>query len=161
MATSILSQYGANNQTIACSVASLANNGQRSSDSVDNTANSFLDSLVMVKVKTGGSSVATTGTINVYAYGTVDNGTTWTDNLGGTNSVVGLSSPPNVPFLGVIAASAIGVVCVGGPFSVAQAFGGVLPAKWGIVIENKSGAVLDSTESSHAKLYQGIMGETI
>ncbi len=161
MATSILSQYGANNQTIACSIASLANNSQRSSDSVDNTSNVFLDALVMVKVKTGGSSVAGTGTVNVYAYGTVDNGTTFTDALAGTNSAATLSTPPNTPLLGVIVASTNGISCVGGPFSVSQAFGGVLPAKWGIVIENKTGAVLDSTESNHTKLYQGIEGETV
>lgn len=161
MATSILAQYGTNGQTISCSIASLANNGQRESDAIDNTSNSFLDSYVMVKVKTGGSSVASTGTVNIYAFGTVDNGTSYSGGATGVNAGITAGASPNMPLIGVISASVAGTTYVGGPFSIGQAFGGVVPAKWGIMIENKTGAVLDSTEGNHAKLYQGIAAENI
>lgn len=161
MASSILTQYSANNQTISCSIASLANNAQRESDAIDNTANSFLDALIMVKVKAGGSSVSGTGSINVYAYGTVDGGTTYSGNATGVNAAIVAGATPNMPIIGVISASVAGATYNGGPFSVAQGFGGVLPAKWGIMIENKTGAVLDNTEASTSKLYQGISSETV
>lgn len=164
MAASILSSYSASNQTISCSVASLANNSQRESDNVDNTSNLYLDTLVMVKVKTGGpgaTSVVSTGVVNVYAYGTSDGGTTYSDTATGVNAAITLTNPPNVPLIGVINTVASVVTYKGGPFSVAQAFGGVLPAKWGIVVENKSGAALDATESNHAKFFQGGSGVSI
>ena len=45
----------------------------------------------------------------------------------------------------------------GGPFSVAAAFGGLLPQRWGIVIVNNTGATLDA--SVGAAEYQGVYGE--
>jgi hypothetical protein len=44
--------------------------------------------------------------------------------------------------------------------SVAAAFGGVLPERWGIIVENKTGGALDSTEGNHAKLWQGVLGQS-
>ncbi len=43
--------------------------------------------------------------------------------------------------------------------SVAAAFGGMMPAFWGIVIENKSGGALDGTEANHKKLWQGVLSQ--
>ena len=40
--------------------------------------------------------------------------------------------------------------------SVAQFFGGVLPPKWGFVIENKTNIALSATEGDHAKEYKGV-----
>jgi hypothetical protein len=40
--------------------------------------------------------------------------------------------------------------------SVAAAFGGILPAKWGVIIENQSGTTLSATGGDHVVQYQGV-----
>src|SRR4051794_24821869 len=126
MAT-IKESFGSANQALTItSAASLANNGQASSAAVDNTTNLYLDALVVVKLTTAGSGTTTTGTLNVYAYGTADGGTTYGGGEAnmGTNSAVTLTSPPNIRLIGVVNAVAISTSYAAGPFSVAAAFGG-------------------------------------
>jgi hypothetical protein len=152
MAGNILQKYGTSNQSITCTITSLANNGQRGSAAIDNSTNLFLDALVFVKVKTSTSSA--TGTVNVYAYGTADGGTTYSDGVTGTDAGQTLTVPPNVRLIGVINAVANTTTYSAGPFSVASAFGGVMPDHWGIVVENKTGATLDASVGS--SWYQGV-----
>lgn len=155
MASNVKEAFGASGQAFTCTLASLANGSARQSTVVDNTANLYLDALVMLKVKSGASGVSSTGTVNVYAYATVDGGTTYTEGASGSDAAITLTSPPNAILIGVINVVANAVTYVGGPFEVAKAFGGVLPDHWGIIVENKSGAALDATEANHAKLWQG------
>jgi hypothetical protein len=42
----------------------------------------------------------------------------------------------------------------GGTFSVAAAFGGILPQKWGIIVLNSSGGTFDASTASVE--YQGV-----
>jgi hypothetical protein len=152
--SSVKSAYGSTNQTISCTFTSLANNGQRGSAAIDNTSNLFLDALVEVKVKSAASSTSATGFVNVYAYGTSDGGTNYSDGVTGTDANATLTVPPNVILIGRINVVANSATYIGGPFSVAAAFGGVLPDHWGIVIENKTGATLDASIGS--SWYQGV-----
>ena len=161
MSSTIKPLYGSSNQSITCTITSLANNGQRSSAAVDNTSNLFLDVLVSVTVKTAGSSTSATGYVNVYAYGTTDGGTTYGGGEAsmGTNAGVTLSSPPQIALIGTITANANSTTYSRTAMSVAAAFGGVLPDHWGIVVENKTGAALDaSTGSSN---YQGVQSQIV
>ena len=151
--------YGTSNQSITCTLTSLANNGQQGSAAIDNTTNLFLDALVFVKIKTNAASTSASGIVNVYAYGTADGGTTYTDSVTGTNASQTLTSPPNVRLIGVINAVANSVTYNGGPFSVAAAFGGLLPDHWGIVVENQSGNTLDAAVGS--SWYQGVQRQTV
>jgi hypothetical protein len=155
--------YGANNQTITITLASLANNGQQSSAAVDNTSNLFLEALVTVKVKTGAASTSATGVVNVYAYGTTDGGTTYGGGEAsmGTNASVTLSSPPNIRLIAVINANANATSYAVSAVSVAAAFGGSLPDHWGIVVENKTGAALDSTAGNFLADYQGYQAQVL
>ena len=156
MSTTNQSKYGTNGQAITCTVASLGNTSARVATAIDNTSNLFLDALVFLKLKTGASGVASTGQINVYAIGMVDGGTTYTENAGSTDAAVTLTSPPNARLIGVINAVANATTYYGGPFSVAQAFGGNLPDHWSIIVENQTGAALDSTPGNHFIKYQGV-----
>jgi hypothetical protein len=141
-------QYGTQNQPFTCTFTSLANNGARSSTPVDNTADLALDALVQVKVKTSASALVTPY-VNVYAYGTADGSTYGGGEANmGTDAAVTLTSPPNIRLIGTINTPAVSTTYVSGPFSVAAAFGGVLPEKWGIVIENKTGQALDASVGS-------------
>jgi hypothetical protein len=158
MAGNITAKYGTNNQAITCTLASLTNTSKRSSAAIDNTSNVFLDALVMVQIKSGASGTTTNGVVNVYAYGTVDGGTTYTEGAG-SDAGITLTSPTNARLLGVINVVANATTYKAGPFSVAAAFGGTLPDHWGIIIDNETGGTLDSTEGNHLKLYQGVYAQ--
>lgn len=152
--------FGTSNQGITCTLASLGSGSARQSTVIDNSSNLFVDTLVTIKVKTATVS-GNSPFVNVYAYGTADGGTTYSDGATGTDGAITLSTPPNMRLIGTINAPASTTTYVGGPFSVAAAFGGVLPEKWGIVVENKTGAALDATEGNHAKFYQGVYQQLV
>lgn len=156
--------YGSNNQAITCTLTSLANasgsNGAgQSSAAVDNTTNLFLDALVMVKIKTSSSALANDKAVYIYAYGTSDGGSDYTDGAPGTNTSFTATNPPNVKLIGVINAVSTSTTYVGGPFSVASAFGGVLPDHWGIFVVNYTGQTLDGTVGS--AWYQGVQAQAV
>lgn len=157
MAGNITNLYGTSNQSITITaMASLTTNSQASSAAVDNTSNLWQDALVQVSVGSPSASTAATGYVNVYAYGTADGGTTYGggETNFGTDHTVTLTSPPNIRLIGVINVVANSTTYKGGPFSVAAAFGGVLPAKWGIAVENKTGGTLSASNCS--AFYQGV-----
>lgn len=159
MAGNIENNYSASNQSITCTLASLASTSSRASTALDNSSNVYQDALVFLQVKSGASGVSTTGTVAVYAYGTSNGGTTYTENATGTDAGITLTSPPNARLIGIINVVANATTYYGGPFSVASAFGGILPQKWGIIVQNNSGAALDSTEGNHAKFFQGVFSQ--
>lgn len=137
----------ANNQTITITLASLANNGQRSSAAVDNSTNLDLDELVQVIIATGSSGFVAGGYVNIYAYASADGGTSYPEGAG-TDTGVTLTSPPNVKLIGRINTPANLTTYKSEPMSVAVAFGGTMPTKWGIIVENKGGGAFASTGNS-------------
>jgi len=159
VAGDILQKYGTTDQTITLTIASLASTNSRESTVIDNTTNLFSDALVVLKIKTNAAGTSSSGVVYVYAYGTVDNGTTYTDTATGSDAGITQTSPTNLKLIGIINCVANATTYKGGPFSVAQAFGGVLPAKWGIVIENQTAAALDATGGNHSARYQGVYGQ--
>ena len=133
------------------SLASSATAG-RESTAIDNGTNKFLDALVYVTVNVGAGTPANDKCAYVYAYGSED-GTNYTDNATGSDAAITLRDPTNLKLVAVIAmptASATYKVV----FSIAQAFGGILPRKWGIVVRNYSGIALGA--SNNAASYTGI-----
>lgn len=146
-----------NNNAITITLASLANNGQRQSTVIDNTTNQDLDAGVFLNIKSAAASTSATGYVNVYAFGSADGGTNYSDGAGASDAAITLTAPPNMKVIGIINVVANATTYKGGPFSVADAFG-YLPGKWGIVVENKTGAALDSTEGNHLKVYERIRG---
>lgn len=156
--------YGTSNQAITCTLTSLANatgsyGAGRASTAVDNTTNLFLDALVQVKVKTSASALANDQAVYVYAYGTADGGTDYTDGITGTDAAFTGTNPPNTRLIGVINAVATSTTYVGGPWSVALAFGGVLPDHWGIYVVNFTGQTLDASVGS--AWYQGVQASVV
>jgi hypothetical protein len=155
MAGDIKAKFGTNNQAITCTITSLASATQRGSTAIDNTTNVFLDALVQVKVKTG--TIVAPSVVNIYAYGTSNGGTDYTDGVSGVDGNVTLTSPPNAILIGTIQCPANTTTYVGGPLSVAAAFNGTLPDHWGIVVENLTGAALDASVGS--AWYQGVLAQ--
>src|SRR5262245_61248536 len=128
---------------ITCTLAGLLNNAAWQSTAVDNGNNKYLDAMLFLGI---GIENAPSGDKAVYVwfYGSED-AVRYTDNASGTNGSITLRSPSNLrgpfvistPELGS-GGSALTYNAVIG--SVAAFFGGVLPRKWGIVVQNKTGA---------------------
>jgi len=151
----IKTAYGTST-AITCTLASLAAGASRESAAIDNQTDLFTDALVSVTVKLAAGTPSNESTIIVYVYGSGD-GTNYTDNATGSDAAITLRSRPIMNGIGTIATpDPGGLVYKGGPWSVAQAFGGVMPRKWGIVVRNMTNLAFDATEGNHAKSYTGI-----
>ena len=153
--------FGTSNQTITITLASLTNTSSRASTVIDNSSNLFNDALVYVIVKTGAGTPATTPYLNIYAYATANGGTNYTEGATGTDAGITLVSPTNLKLIGIINTPSASTSYSSGPFSVASVFGGVLPQKWGVIIQNNQGQTLDSTSGNHSVFYQGVYATVI
>jgi hypothetical protein len=133
---------------------SLAGASARSSAFVDNATTLYVDALVSIKFTLNATgTVGDHGCVNVYAYASED-GTIYGPSGGpsGKEAIDGTDKPITVNFspapstlwglrigLVQIQTGAANVSYVSPPFAVAQAFGGTLPRRWGIVVENRCG----------------------
>ena len=125
------------------------------------SARALLDALVQLNLKLLTGTPASDKAIYIYAYGSED-GTDYTDNATGTDAAITLRSPTNLRLIGVINTPDVGgLTYKSHPMSVAAAFGGVMPRKWGIVIENKTGLAFSATEGDHTKEFSGIYATSI
>lgn len=125
------------------SLASSATAGWQSAV-VDNTSNLYIDALVQVVLDFANTAPANSKAAFVYAYGGLE--TTYTNPASGTEGAITLAdittNAQNLRLLGTIPYTTADEVVESAIFSVAAAFGGVLPPKWGLVIMNHSGAAL-------------------
>ena len=109
--------------TFTCTLASLANSTAgvgRQSTVIDNSANLFMDAIVTIKIKTGASGTAANGFISVYAFGTTDGGTTYTDGFGASDAAATVSA---ARLIGTFPAVANATTYISQQMSVAAAFG--------------------------------------
>jgi len=137
--------------SITCDIASkTSTQGQRSAV-IDNSSNLYDDALVLVSVKIGTFTAG--GYIAVYAYASADDGTTY--ETGGSTNAAYNTINGGEKLLGVIIPTSSTTTNTG-VFTVAQAYGGVMPRNWGIIIWQSNCGTLSSTESDHTKKYQGV-----
>jgi hypothetical protein len=122
----------------------------RGSTAIDNSSNLYLDALVTLTVKTANAAMANDKAVYLYAYGSED-GTNYEDAFGGSDAA---HTPLNLKLIGVLDCQTQNVT-YRGVFSVAQAFGGILPRKWGIVVRNYTGQALaaDVNAASYSGVY--------
>jgi len=154
--------YGTNNQSMTITMTSLASTSARASTAVDNTTNLYEDVYLFFKMATNTAGVSTTGYINVYGYGTVDGGTTYPESITGTDAAITLTSPPNLVLIAQINANAVSKTYTFGPVSFCRLYGlDKLPAKWGVVVVNQTGAAFTATAGNYAITYQGINGQLV
>lgn len=152
------SDYGTEKQSITISLAQ-ATGVARASTVVDNTTNLYLDALVQLQVTSGGSGTSANGYVNIYAYGTVDAADSlYPETITGTDGTITLIVPTNLRLIGTLNVVTNSITYVSEPMSVAAAFGGVLPEKWGIVMENQSGGTLTTPNAAY---YQGVWGQSV
>jgi hypothetical protein len=145
MAT-IKTAFGAETTMTVTNLQSLANSPTAGwqSDVVDNTTDLYLDALVQVVLDFANTAPANDKAAYVFAYGGLT--TTYTNPVTGTQGTITLttivSTQQNLKLVGVLAYNTADEVVESQPLSVAAAFGGILPPKWGLVIMNYSGAAL-------------------
>jgi hypothetical protein len=139
--------------TITITLNGLAAGAAREGLALDNTGNVYLDALLRAHLNFAAGTPSDLSRVNFYAAGSVD-GTNYTDNATGVDAGLTMRALPNLPLLGWlnVPAGAGAYEAVFG--SIAQAFGGVLPAKWSIVVENRSGLALAG--SGNAMQYRGL-----
>lgn len=150
--------------TMTMTLASLASDTNlvagRESTAVDNKdVDDAIDALVGGKVTTGTSPTASRQ-IEVWAYGSYDD-TTFSGGASGSDANLTPSEKTLLKLLTIIpTANTSDKAYQWGPFSVAQAFGGVLPVQWGIYIVHNTGVNLNATGSNHEVEYYPIKFES-
>ena len=147
---------------ITITLASLASSAtaSRESTSIVNTTNLYIDAMVYLAIPLQTGTPANDKAIYVYFYESED-GTNYTDNATGTDAALTLRSPTNLRGPFVISTPDSGSLTYKAVIgSVASFFGGVMPRKWGIVVNNFTGLTLNATEGNLIKTYSGIL-ETI
>ncbi len=147
---------------IVCTITSLATSSAREGTAVDNSTNLYFDALVSVVFTSITGSPASDLVVNVYAYGSED-GTIYGSPVTGTDASLGtLNTPTNLRSIGTISilstSSNAERTYISNPMSVAQAFGGSLPRKWGIAVENRTGLAFSTSTASTAQKvsYSGV-----
>lgn len=146
MANTITELLTASN-SITCTAAGLANGASRQSTAISNATTEAFDVGVIAIISTG-AGPSTTGTVSIYAYGSPNAGTNYTDGVTGTDGAFTPNNPTNLKLIGLVSANSGNNKPYGGPFSVASAFG-YLPGSWGIVVTNNSGASLAAATFSY------------
>lgn len=146
---------------ITITLASLASGSARQSANVDNSATLFVDALVDVAVKLAAGSPSGDRAVYLFVYGSED-GSTYGDNATGADAALTMRVPTNLRPLGIInTPDAGGLTYRSGPLSVAAAFGGLLPRRWGIVVQNASGLALTATGGDHEATFSGFTYQTV
>ena len=160
MATRALSY--ATSTTITITLASLASSAtaSRESTAIDNTSNLYLDAMVYLAIPLQTGTPANDKAIYVYFYGSED-GTNYTDNATGRDAALTLRVPTNLRGPWIISCPDSGALTYKTVIpSVASFFGGEMPRKWGLVVNNYTGTTFNATEGNLIKTYTGIK-ETI
>ena len=131
------------------------------SNAIDNSANLYDDALVMCEFAAVNTAPASSQAIFFYAFGLIDSGGSVYTGTGaanasgseGTLTYPSVSTLPVVaPLLGIVPYPVQNVILRGGPFSVARAFGGILPVKWAIGMVNFSGQTLNVTSIKYIEV---------
>lgn len=159
--STLKTQYGSGNQAISVTIDGLANDAKRESVAVDNSTNCFLDALVHVTIATNTASDSTGDkSVYIYAYGTADGGAAYSGNASGSDAVFGTDPQQlgNCRLIGVVYAPTQNRIYKSDLMSVASAFGGTLPQRWGIIVHNKTGQTLKTSDCS--AVYQGLCAQS-
>jgi hypothetical protein len=143
LATTVKISYRATNTALTVtSLQSLAYSSTSfwASAFVDNSTNLDIDEIVKVVLVSNSSGVFSTGFAQIFVYDCSSNTTTCSDGVSGSQGTYTPNNPTNLvkgPVCNIVAISTT-YQCPG--FSVAGLFSGTMPVRWGVAIENQSGA---------------------
>lgn len=148
--------------TLTITLASLASDANlligRQSTTVNLNSNTttspMVDCLIGGKIKLG-TSPTTGKVVEIWAFGSYD-GTTYTADAGASDAGLTLiAGTKNLMRLlqSIDTISTTGTNYSWGPVSLAEAFGGMLPSKFGVWVVHSTGVALDSTGGNHEIKY--------
>lgn len=154
MPTTLITYSASSTYTI--SLAGLAANSARQGIAIDNSTTRYIDAMMYFAIQLQTGTPAGDRSLLFWFYGSED-GTNFGDNATGSDAPITLRSPNNFrgPFA-TFTPDAGGLVYRTYIPSVASFFGGNMPRRWGVVIENRTGIALNLTESNHIKTWTGI-----
>jgi hypothetical protein len=155
MAGDITAKFGTSNQALTITLASLAASATvgRASTAVDNSTNLYLDALVTAILESG--TVSGNKQALLYGYASNDGGASYSEGATGTDAAFTRNDPTNLKLVGVIEMPANATV-YRATFSLARAFDGTMPERWGVALFNDSGVALSSTAGNNKVIYQGV-----
>ena len=149
--------YGTSTSMTTTGLLSLANLAGWQSDVVDNTTNLYDD--YFFRVTRLAATTSGTGLVDFYAYAAMSD-TTYTDVATGTAGAFTAAGRLNSSYIGSVTMNTITAV-VGTPLSVAAAFNGTMPSKWGVIAINNCGSALTSLGAAIQMHYQGAYYTTV
>lgn len=154
-------KYDANYDAVTITLAGLADDGWRQSAVIDNTTDRFADAFLSGSIQVG--TTPTDGrTIDIYGYAEIDTGNYSAGASGSDDAYTADGQEPQLRFLTTIVVDASSDIDYEfGPILVARAFGGILPAKWGIVVHNRTLAALNATGTNNAIKIRGLQFENV
>lgn len=150
---------------MTCTIASLASDTNlvagRESTVVDNGSGGTdaFDIIISGKITTGTSPTAARQ-IEIWAYSVADTATTYMGSASGADANLTPDEKTNMVLLKVIPTSSTSNVTYRfGGISLAAAFGGVVPQKFGLFVVHNTGVVLHATGSNHVLAYTAFKAE--
>jgi hypothetical protein len=123
------------------------------SSNINNSVNKYLDALVQMTLTFGASAPAGEKAVYIYAYGALSS--TFAHPITGSQGLVTATTAFACNLVQVLTLGTASEVIESMPFSIAPAFGGILPSYWGIVIKNDAGSTLLTATLPDIK-YKGI-----
>lgn len=136
---------GSFNSLTVTGFATLASATYVASADINNTSNDPLDLMVEVEVTPG--TVSSNKQVLVFAQGSVDGSDFETGPTSGTTA----TDEPNLTFVGAIPCNTNSTL-QRKIFTLAQAFGGVLPPHLRLVFKNETGAALSAAAVQYAEV---------
>jgi hypothetical protein len=130
---------------LTITLTSLANTSARQSTPRDNVSSGSLDDHLGGRIVPG-ATVTAGGVVNIYILALTDNGVNYAAGASGTDAAFTLPTyKGNMRLAVVVPINTASTAELFEPFSVANLFGGILPKKYVVVVENQTGGALDAT----------------
>jgi hypothetical protein len=145
---------------ITVTIATLASAGSaRESTVVTNTATRYDDAYVTMTITAQtGTAPAGDKAMYIYLYA-AGSGTDYTSPATGTDATIAVTSPSNFfgPAVMTFQSSVAGLNSLNMTIpSVATYFGGIMPAKWGMIFQNSTGMLMSATAGNHSVAFVGV-----
>jgi len=138
----------------------LATGAARSSSKVENQDARYIDAICQFRIKPASGSLGDRYGVYFFAWGAVDDASPiYPSGVTGVDEAVSITLETlSIREIGSLYVPASGIL-ISPPFSVAQAFGNVLPPVWGVLGVNRCGLALDATDN--IAFWRGVQFEVI
>jgi hypothetical protein len=157
--STIRSQFGPVTN-FAITLDGLASGAGRSSAKVSNQGSRYVDAICQFKVRPWTGSLGDRYAVYFFAWGAADDGSPiYPAGVTGVDEQVYVQVE-SLPLrqIGSLYVAGMSTI-ISPPFSVAQAFGNVLPPVWGVMAVNRSGLAFDT--SDNAAFWRGVQFEVV